>query len=133
MRRPRVAITAAVVAHLLTWGVLLIFAFGPVYSGYSSSSDGGMVATQRSGLEVNGSYIFVPLMVPVVLTSIPIAALRFMDRRNLKRSLLLWIPFGLLTVFCVLAVWSIGIFCLPSALLLLVAAITDRDGRGGRG
>ena len=109
----RVANAAAVLAHLLMWAVLLFFAFGEVYS------------SGRSGLEVNGSYIFVPLMVPVVLTGIPIAALRFMDRRNLKRSLLLWIPFVLLTVFCVLAVWSIGIFCLPSALLLLVAAIAN--------
>ena len=113
MSRPGVAFTSAVVAHILTWAVLLFIAFGEVYS------------SGRSGLEVNGSYIFVPLMVPVVLTGIPIAALRFMDRRNLKRSLLLWIPFVLLTVFCVLAVWSIGIFCLPSAILLLVAAIAN--------
>ncbi|MCY4576369.1 MAG: hypothetical protein OXC55_07215 [Chloroflexi bacterium] len=129
MRRPRLAITLAVVAHLLTWAVLLFFAFGPVYSGYSSSSDGGMMATQRSGLEVNGAYIFVPLMVPVVLTVIPVVTLRFTDRTKRVRGPLLWIPFVLLLGFCVLAVWSIGIFCLPSALMLLVAAITGRKER----
>ena len=117
MRSARVAGASAVLAHLLVWAVLLFFAFGPVYS------------SGRSGLEVNGLYIFVPLMVPVVLTGIPVLTVRFTDGRNLRRSLLLWIPFVLLTVFCVLAVWSIGIFCLPSALLLLVAAITDRGGK----
>ena len=120
MRRPIVANISAVVAHLLTWAILLFFAFGPVYS------------SGRSGLEVNGLYIFVPLMVPVVLTGIPVAALRFTDRTKSVRGWFLWAPFGLLLGFCVLAVWSIGVFCLPSALLLLVAAIAGRGGSGER-
>ena len=117
MRRPRVALTSAVVGHLLTWGVLLFFAFGEVYS------------SGRSGLEVNGPSIFVPLMVPVVLTGIPVATLRFASSRLALRAGLLWTSCVLLLGFCVLAVWSIGIFCLPAAILLLVAAITGRKGR----
>ena len=129
----RVANAAAVLAHLLMWAVLLFFAFGSVYSGYSSTPDGGMVATRSSGLDANGLYLFVPLMIPVFLTGIAVAALRITNRTKPVRGRYLWTPFGLLMGFCVLAVWSIGIFCLPSALLLLVAAITNRGGSGERG
>ena len=117
MRSARVAGASAVLAHLLVWAVLLFFAFGPVYS------------SGRSGLEVNGLYIFVPLMVPVVLTGIAAATLRFTDRTKPVRGWFLWAPFGLLMGFCVISALSIGIFCLPSALLLLVAAIANNPYR----
>ena len=112
-----VAMASALMAHLLTWAVLIFFAFGSVYS------------SGRSGLEVNGPYIFLPLMVPVALTIIPVATLGITSKSNSMRGVLLWAPFVLLLGFCVLAVWSVGIFCLPSAILLLVAAITGRRGR----
>ena len=111
----------AVAGHLLIWLVILFFAFGPVYDSYSSE----VGRTSRTGLEVNGLSVLLPLSIPILLSGIPTAALHFVNRANRWRGLVIWLPVLLLFPFCVLAIWSIGLFCAPSVFLLLAAAIID--------
>jgi hypothetical protein len=46
------------------------------------------------------------------------------DGRNSRSSILLWVSVVLLIVFCVLAMFSIGMSYLPATLTLLVSAVT---------
>ena len=65
------------------------------------------------------------LLVPVLLTVIALLAVHLVNPGVLKRKILLWCAGLALLVFCMLAIFSIGILYVPAALALLVAAVTD--------
>ncbi len=58
----------------------------------------------------------VGLAIPALLAGAGFAAARF------AQPIVLWVISGMLLVFSVLAVFSVGLFILPFALLMLVAA-----------
>lgn len=80
---------------------------------------------RRTILEVNGPSALLPLLVPVLLASVPAV---LWPRRA---SIVLAAGLGtLLAIFCVLAGFSIGMFYLPSAALLVAAGflvLRDRE------
>ena len=65
------------------------------------------------------------LLVPVILTGIALLAIQLTNKSQASRVVLLWGPVVLLLGFCFVAILSIGLFYLPAALVLLVAALTD--------
>ena len=119
------------VAHVLAWAALLWLAFWPYsYSGTSTTpigpdGSGGQVVTNLSAslIEVNGWGVLIPLAVPVILTAVGLVAALAGERPRTWQKLIMWIAAILLVVFCGLGMFSIGMFCLPSALALLAAAI----------
>lgn len=113
-------------AHALAWVAGAWFALGPVYQGASISSEpaGEVSRSTATLLEVNGWYGALALLVPVILTGIPVLANRLTRKSQTRRVVLLWGPAALLLGFCFLAILSIGPFYLPAALALLVAALT---------
>ena len=95
-------------AALAASALLLVL---PAYSG----SIGGQ-ARQASLLDVNGSWALVPLSVPLVLVLIPLA----FAKRAVRVAACI-----VLFAFVVAGGFTIGLFYLPAAVLLLLAAVLD--------
>ncbi len=116
-------------AHALAWAVGLWLAFWPTYSGVSvTPALPGSETTPFSDtlIGVNGLYVIWLLAVPVLLTGLALLALRTANtRRRVGRTILLWVPAVALLGFCAVAILSIGVFYLPAALSLLIAASAD--------
>jgi hypothetical protein len=111
------------IAALWATAVALFVLFGPVYetstSEYSVTVSGGRVASPEreghaTGLQANGPHITFVLAIPIVLALLPLAF-----RKHQRASFL---GAGALTLaFCVVGAMSVGVFYLPTALLLLLA------------
>jgi len=110
----------------------LFLAFGPVYQGvttYSGSSvdlSGG--STTREGLsliEVNGLWVAWLLAVPFALSGIGLALAYTGKTRSGYGKAYLWIASVSLLAACVAGLMTIGMFYLPTAFLMLAAAITQ--------
>ena len=119
----------ALAAVALAVAAGLGLAFYPVYQGESETVSSSGVVTSSSDsatlIDENGPWVAFLLCVPVVLAALGLwVALR--GQRTLA-----WIFAGVLLGFCVLGGFSIGLFYLPAALsLLLAAGLTE--GRAGR-
>lgn len=135
MRAIGAASLSAWVAHALAWVAGLALAFVPMYQGRS-------VAASRPGepggegtwfdstlIAENGLHVVLLLLAPILLTWIPLLAIRFTNRGQTGRRLLLWGPPVVLLGFCLVAMFSIGAFYLPSGIALLVAALADFNGQ----
>jgi hypothetical protein len=110
-----VALAAAATAWLLLWPCS--------YSGARSHPDGTTTQTCTSLVAVNGWRVAWLLAIPVAITALGLlSAIR--GRRAITLTLAL-----LMLASCVVAILSIGIFYLPSAVALLVAA-TGRPASG---
>ena len=82
----------------------------------------GAIPTSSSLLETEGLSAFGPLLVPVLLTTLPL-----LTRRPEPRRILGTIAALLLGIFCVLGLSSIGLFYVPSVMALVVAVIVGRS------
>ncbi len=103
--------TISFLVTLATSGLLLIV---PVYSGQSGN---GIVTVQTHAtlLEENGAFALIPLMIPVLMASTPMI---------FPHS---WVRVGatiLLALFVFIAGFSIGLFYVPSAVLMYVATLS---------
>lgn len=113
----RIVIAALAVNALTT--VLLLRA--PLYgsSASTATSDGRLTARTDSAtlFDVNGWNAIVPLLIPVLIAGLPLLA---PSRRPavLGRSMSAFI----LLAFVVLGAMTVGLFYLPSALLMTIAA-----------
>ena len=120
MKSVEVATLSALAAHVLAWagGVFLAFVFVPLYG------------SGETLVEMNGRGAIRLLLVPVVLTGIALAAALLVDgKRSIHwqtiRTMLLWSSAIVLLGLCFVAIFSVGVFYLPAALALFVAAIAD--------
>ncbi len=118
----RVLILSAL-AHALAWAAFLWLAFWPYsYRGISLTEGGAPTETHSSMIEVNGAWVIIPLLAPVVLTAIGLWAIATKTLSKTRRTIYLWAPLTLLWCLCGLAIFSIGFFYLPAALTMLIAA-----------
>ena len=76
-------------------------------------------------------HVVLLLLVPIFLTAITLLGLRLTAKSQTVRKVLLWGPAVVLLGFCFVAIASIGMFYLPTALALLVAATADLGGQEG--
>jgi hypothetical protein len=110
----------------LTWSVLMSIAlvFLPLYSGSTVNSAGLQALDSTETLiEVNGYQVLYLLLIPILLTlgaALPI--IRNPDLWGVRWAVV-WIGASMLLVFVVLASFTIGIFYLPAALLIIAAAV----------
>jgi hypothetical protein len=113
--RARLWVTIAAVAALVGASIVV---FAPTYG--ECSSDGATTRCgEASGLSVNGSWILVVASVPVLISLAPL----FVHRRVVRviAAILLWVG-------CVIALFSVGIFFVPAAIALTIAAaLPDPD------
>ena len=117
-------------AHALAWGVGLYMVFGPVYHGVQVTAtlpdEPAGEATRRTQtlVEANGLWVLWLLLIPIVLSGLALSVIRFTDAGQTIRKVFLWLPALVLLAFCAVGMFSIGLFYLPVALALLVAAVT---------
>jgi hypothetical protein len=117
----RVQRLAPIIAFFWTIALGFFNVFGPVFASASTASSidkyGNEVVTMfprsyASGLEVDGARIVYAVMIPILLTILPLVA----HRRILQ------VVFGsMLLVFCLISAASIGLLYLPAAILLIAS------------
>lgn len=123
----RVALVFAGVYSL----VLVVAGFvAPAYSTQGSSSSGGVSRGSATLVAVNGVGVLLVLAIPLLLTLAVGAALLL--GRPWGRALA-WTLTGVLAVFNVLALLSIGVFVVPVTGALAVACLSWPAARGQRG
>jgi hypothetical protein len=126
--------TLGLTATAFAWAVALIPAafLLPVYSGETSttsiSTAGGPVIsstvhTSSTFIGENGSGALIALALPAVLVALVAFALYRKHAHGTRRSGdVAWILVAMLGVFCVLGMFTIGLFVLPVVMLLACAA-----------
>ena len=92
----------------------LIAGFAPLGTRCSASSTGTESCSGVSSFEVDGSYILVVVAVPVVIALLPVLVRH--RSAAVVSATLLW-------VCCMLGIASIGMFFIPSAVLMTIAAV----------
>ena len=129
MKSNRTVIIVSGLSHAMAWAAFLGMAFSPsFYSGTIATaigpdgSGGDVVSYSASIIAANGWWILMPLLVPVALTAIGILA-AITWNHQLRNKVFLWVAAALLAMFCTLGMFSVGIFYLPAAVALLIAAI----------
>ena len=131
LKRIGVTAIAAFSAHALAWVAGLWFVFGPVYRSVSGTPSvpgepaGEVTRHTATLLEANGLWVLWLLFIPILLSGLALSAIRFTDAGQAIRKVFLWLPTLVLLAFCAVGIFSIGLFYLPVALALLVAAVTD--------
>ena len=134
MKRFDAAIISAVVAHVLAWVAAIGLAVGPIYQGESATAvTGGGIGVEpirvtATLIEVNGLSVLPLLLTPVLLTALVLVVI--VANAGLRgRGVTLWVSAVMLLGFCVVALFSVGIFYLPAGLAVLASAIiTSRQG-----
>ena len=128
------AVTAAWVAHAFAWAAGLWLAFGPVYSGVSGTPvqvnpETGQVVGQQnvevtryteSFIKANGLGAGLYLLVPLVLTALYALAVHLIGAAWLVRKGIQWVSVVALLAACLVSILSIGVFYLPSVIVLSV-------------
>ena len=128
VRRPDVGVISTGVAHVLTWLAALLLVFAPIYQGVSVTpvTSGGAasepVRFTSTLVDVNGLSVLPLLLVPVALTALGLIAVLATCIGLAKRRVLLWVSATLLLGFCVVSIFSIGLFYFPAAIALVVSA-----------
>ncbi|ROR93505.1 hypothetical protein EDD28_2921 [Salana multivorans] len=126
--RPRTgAVVALVVA--LTWSLVVVVAALalPVYSGETTSSDGGTVSTRATLVEVNGTGVLGIVLAPL-LASVLVAAMVWGRRRWPALGTLAWVATVALGLLALAGIMSVGVFLLPVVLALAVAILLSAPG-----
>jgi len=96
------SLAMAVAIFLLVW---------PVYSGFD-----GERPTHSTLLHVNGAWVIVPVMFPVLVTLVPLVV-----RKQVVRI----IATVVMGAFVLISGFSIGMFYLPAGILMLLAACVE--------
>ena len=116
------------IAILWATGVASFFLFAPTYetafASYGPDTPASEVARTEirghaTALEVDGPHIIFVLSIPILFALLPLAFQRH------RRAALLGVA-ALTLSFCSLGALSVGVFYLPTALLLLLAAATTQ-------
>ncbi|MDQ0076348.1 hypothetical protein [Arthrobacter oryzae] len=113
------------IAFSLTIAVGLALLLVPLYSGVAVTNEGPAQVTTSTLLETVGPTVVFPLLIPVVLTGLPLP-LRGRARRYASIA-----TAAALAIFIAIASATIGWFYVP-ALAAAIAALVARPEGGGR-
>jgi len=113
----------------LTWSLVVVVAALalPVYSGETTSSDGGTVSTRATLVEVNGTGVLGVVLAPL-LASVLVAAMVWGRRRWPALGALAWAATVALGLLALAGIMSVGVFLLPVVLALAVAILLSTPG-----
>mgnify|MGYP001619453091 FL=1 len=106
------------------------------YKGVAETEKAGEAPQELTGLtasfiEMNGLRGVFTLLIPVLIALAGFLVSWHTGRHTTFRRVILWALVALLLVFCAAGGFSIGMFYLPSALALLVAAIFNMRNKLG--
>lgn len=106
-----------IIAFSLTIAAALVLLLVPVYSGVQMTSEGPEQVTTSTLLEIVGPYVFVPLLIPVALTGLP---LLMRGRAQKYASIVTTVA---LAIFTLIASATIGWFYVPALAAALTAVV----------
>ena len=130
MTRTRISLTAALLAHIFAWAATLFFLFWPVYSGVSvrPGESGTSSVSGKTLIEVNGLWAALLIVLPIIFTAIALIASLPGAAHPRIMLILRWTAFALMVLFCAAGILSVGVFYIPAAIGVFVAATTARSG-----
>ena len=106
----RLAVAASVTAAIGA----VVAAFAPTYTSCTSTAGSpGEICGHETSFAVNGAWVLVVVSVPVLVSLIPVLVRRRPAR--IVSATLLWIG-------CALGMLSVGMFFVPAAILMTIAA-----------
>ncbi len=118
-RRNRLASRLVVVASAWSLGLLIAASALPVYNGESISNSAGVTFTSTTLVGSQGAWVLIPTAIPLLLCGFVWLALRRKRADgNQLAARLAWVAIGLLGLFALLSILSIGGFVIPTILLL---------------
>jgi hypothetical protein len=130
-RRGRLVVRLTVTAFVWSVGLVIAAVLVPVYSGHTETSSSGLTITTATLVEENGWWVLLPVAVPAAICVVVGAALRRKWTSGGRWSgRVAWVAIGTLAISALLAILSIGIFVVPVALLLAIAAVLTPEGYG---
>lgn len=131
MKRIRLAtLPAAISVGIATAATLFLIFWPHSYSGVSVDSSGSETKTGASFLSVNGYRALVVLVFPLAISVIGFLTVKNADTRRTFGKMAVWLPAVVLSLFCVVAMFSIGMFYfLPAVALIIAAALAMRQPR----
>jgi hypothetical protein len=116
-RRPSIALLIAVVSSL---GFLAAGLMVPVYTEVTSGPGSAAVTeTSKTLVAENGSRVVLLLLFPLLATVV--VAIALLGRAHSSAIVLAWSVTGVVAVFNLLAMLTIGIFVIPITIALVVA------------
>jgi hypothetical protein len=115
MKVGRAVLVTGIISVALAVIASSCLALVPFYSGFLVSGSGPPQSTSANLLEVNGNWIVVLLVIPVILTVIGLLLILRAGRGYSGAKSVVWICPALLMVFCALSIFSIGLYYLPAA------------------
>jgi uncharacterized membrane protein YhaH (DUF805 family) len=123
-------------ATAFAWALALVVAafVVPVYEGEAAGDGGSSGSMGATLIGENGLGALVPVALPALVTALVWLALhRKRSHGSRGGGRVAWVLIGLLALFCLLAILSIGVLVLPVAGLLAGAArVTPLGGRRDR-
>ena len=139
----RLALIAALVAHVCAWAAFLFLLFWPTYSGSSVSAVAVNIAGDLPSrapltlvepevtretfsatiIDVNGLRVVPILALPLALTAAAAMAVVLLPTRPRFGLRLMWTSTIAAALFSMLALFSIGLFYFPAVLALILASI----------
>jgi len=130
MTRATLAFTVTSAGLVCALALVPLAFVAPVYRG-DTASEGGVISTTTATLvRVNGYWVLLPVCVPLALAVGAWVGLHLRCSRGSRLGTSLGLSAaGLLAVFAVVASASIGIFVVPTALLLILGAALTPDGQ----
>jgi hypothetical protein len=116
-----VRLTAA--ALIWSLGLVVAAALVPTYGGQTVSNSNGLTLTARTAVQVHGLKAVVVVAIPVV-ASLVVALALYRRRADGWRysGVVAWTTIALLALVAVLGIPSVGLFMVPVAILLALAA-----------
>ena len=108
--------SAAVVAIILATIATVWLVVWPCFYTGATSDPSGESTTCSSLIAENGTWVLSYLAIPIILTVLAFLAL------VARLRAVMWTLAILLFALCILAAWSIGLFYVPSAVTILIAA-----------
>jgi len=124
---------SAMIAILLTWIPFLFFLFMPAYRGNEITLVGTVQKTATL-VEMNGFWVIWLLLIPISLSCMATVGVIMTRLSRRRRLIMMWMGTSLLFSFCLIGLGSIGLFYLPSLLMLVLAVgIQTSPQRGGVG
>jgi cytochrome bd-type quinol oxidase subunit 2 len=101
----------------------VVVAWLPLGTSTSVDSAGHVTTTHPSLMTTEGPTVLIPLLVPFVITLIPV----LLHRRHPAAELARIVAAVLMSMGVVLAILSIGVFFLPALIALIAAAASGRS------
>jgi hypothetical protein len=129
----RLVIGSAAVAHGLAWAAFLWLVFWPFsHSGVTTQlppagSDAApqVTYTSDSFIEANGLWVVLPFLIPVAVTGLALLAAWRWNPSGWTRPVSLGVLAVLMFGFCVLGMFSFGVFFVPAFLASAITAVVS--------